>query len=104
MFSPHIEDNKADDIDDLLSKGGIKGFRVFSNKQKDLVNNVNQNVDLFINDYNKFFFDNFFSKSFDQIEKIMDDNNDKKNTIINTYIEQTEEMDKLLGTGKILFI
>jgi len=73
---------------------------LISNKQKDLVNCINENVDDFINYYNKYFLENYFNKAFNQAEKMMDENNDKKTTIINTYNEQVDDMEKLLGSGK----
>jgi len=80
-------------------KGGVKSFRLFSSKHKDLVSNINETVDLFINEYNQNFFENYFTKAFDQIEKIMDKNNEKKITILNTFNEETEDMEKLLMSG-----
>lgn len=74
---------------------------MFSNKQKDLVNTINENVDDFIIDYNKYFLENYFCKAFDQVEKMMDENNDKKSAIINTYTEQIDDMEKLLESGNI---
>lgn len=99
IFSP-LQDENKEDLDEALSKGGIRSFRLFSNKQKDLVNSINENVDVFINDYNKFFFEYCFIKAFDQVERIMEENNDKKETIINTYTEQMGDMEKLLVSGK----
>jgi uncharacterized membrane protein YheB (UPF0754 family) len=95
-----LEDSKIEDLDDILMKGGVKSFRLFSNKQKDLIQNINENVDDFINDYNRFFFNNFFSDAFDHLEKMIDENNEKKTAIIANYTEQINEMDKLLSGGK----
>jgi len=58
-------------------------------------------VDDFIIGYVQYFLDHYFVKAFDQVEKIMDENNEKKATINDTYSEQIEEMDKLLVSGRI---
>ena len=100
---PGGDDSKIEDIDFILSKGEVKSFRLFSTKQKDLNSNINGNVDVFINDYNKYFFEKFFSTSFEQIEKLMDENYEKKNTIHNNYNDQIEDMQKLLNFGKIKY-
>ena len=100
---PGGDDSKIEDIDFILSKGEVKSFRLFSTKQKDLISNINGNVDVFINDYNKYFFEKFFSTSFEQIEKLMDENYEKKNTIHNNYNDQIEDMQKLLNFGKIKY-
>lgn len=76
---------------------------MFPNKQKDLVNCINENVDDFINDYNNYFLDHYFSQAFDQVEKLMEVNNDKKANITNSYSEQMDDMAKLLGSGNIQF-
>lgn len=68
-----------------------------------MVNSVNEKVDDFINDYNNYFLEQYFTQAFHQLEKIMDENNDKKATIINTYTEQVDEMEKLLTSGNYLF-
>lgn len=98
IFSSHLDDNK-EDLDEALTKGGIKSFRLFSNKQNTLIQKINDNVDFFINDYNKYFFENFYSKAFDDVEKLIDENYEKKSTILNTYSEQTEDMENLLNSG-----
>lgn len=100
---PGGDDSKIEDLDFILSKGEVKSFRLFSTKQKDLISNINGNVDVFINDYNKYFFEKFFSTSFKQIEKLMDENYEKKNTIHNNYNDQIEDMQKLLNFGKIKY-
>lgn len=82
-----------------MSRSQIKSFRLFSNKQKDIGNSINEKVDDFINDYNKYFLDHYFTQAFNQLEKIMDENNYKKETIINIYNEQVDDMEKLLGSG-----
>lgn len=102
IFSLHQEENK-EDLDEALSRGGIRSFRLFSNKQKDLIKSVNENVDDFIKDYNQHFLEHYFTKAFDEVEKIMEEKNDKKATITNTYSEQIEDMDKLLVSGKVSY-
>jgi hypothetical protein len=104
LFTPNGEEIKEELDESVLNQGGVKSFRLLSNKYKDLVYNMNETVDIFINEYNKNFFESYFGKAFDQIEKLMGINNDKKATIINTYNEQAEEMENLLVSGKLLNI
>lgn len=100
-MSTNNNESKSEDIDELLSQGGIRSFRLFSNKQKDMVKNINENVDKFISEYNRFFFGYFFSNIFNQMETASDENCEKKHSIMSNYNEQIEEMEKLMGYGNV---
>ena len=97
------QSDKLEDLDDILSKGGMRSFRVFSNKQKDLNSNINNNVDKFISDYNNFLFENFLFQSIDKYENIFNEKINKKIEIEENFSDQIAEMELLLRNSILLF-
>lgn len=77
-----------------------KSFKPVTNKQKLLVGEIKNNVDIFIKDFNNFFFEKFFHKIFDKIQTVIVEKNEKKENINISYNIQIKEMENLLGQGK----
>lgn len=75
--------------------------RPFYHKQKLLAGDIKQSVDNFIKDYNTYFFDNFFTKIFENIRTVLDEKNEKKDASIINYNNQIKEMENLLNEGNI---
>ena len=49
--------------------------RPFNQKQKLLIGDIKQSVEVFIKDYNNYFFENFFSKIFGNLQNHLYSNN-----------------------------
>jgi len=91
-----------DDNDDNFSENMNKSFRPITNKQKHLVGEIKNNVDVFIKEFNNYFFENFFQKIFDRIQAVLAEKNNKKETVNISYNQQIKEMESLLEQGKKL--
>jgi hypothetical protein len=74
-----------------------------NHKKKMLIEEIKQSVDVFIKDYNNYFFEKFFSKIFGNMKNVIDEKNEKKEEIIKSYNKQINEMENLLNEGKIFF-
>lgn len=68
-----------------------------------LVGDIKSSVDNFIKEYNQYFFENFFTKIFENLKKVVDEKNEKKEASIKNYNTQIKEMEGLLNEGKIKF-
>jgi hypothetical protein len=109
-----IEDNnlKNSDINITgmntnISISGLNRSQVFNQnqnrpinqKKKLLICEIKQSVDVFIKDYNNYFFYNFFSKIFGNLKTVIDEKNGKKEEISENYNLQIKEMENLLNEG-----
>lgn len=91
-----------DENDDNVSKnseGLNKTFRPITNKQKLLVGEIKNNVDIFIKDFNNYFFQNFFQKVFEKIQAAIAEKNEKRESVNISYNQQIKEMESLLDQG-----
>ena len=94
--------NLRDDFDD--SKSDFHGLnrtqsRPFNQKQKLLVGDIKQSVDVFIKEYNSYFFENFFTKIYEKLKSVIDEKNEKKEASDKNYNTQIKEMEGLLSEG-----
>jgi len=78
--------------------------RPFNQRQKMLIGDIKQSVDVFIKDYNNYFFENFFSKVFENLKTVVDEKNEKKEACIKNYNIQIKEMEGLLNDGKYFIL
>ncbi len=79
-----------------------KSFKPVTQKQKLLVGEIKNNVDIFIRDFNFFFFENFFQKIFERIQSILNEKNEKKESVNIIYNTQIKEMEALLTQGNFV--
>jgi len=96
---------KDDNDDDIFKNSETlnKSYRPITNKQKLLVEDIKNNVDAFIKDYNQYFFENFFNRIFEKIQNVLREKNEKNECINSAYNQQIKEMEILLEQGKIFF-
>ena len=78
--------------------------RPFNQKQKLLIGDIKQSVEVFIKDYNNYFFENFFSKIFGNLQNVIDEKNEKKEISIKNYNLQINEMEGLMKQGQFNII
>lgn len=91
--------DENDDNGSKNSEGFNKTFRPITNKQKLLVGEIKNNIDIYIKDFNNYFFLNFFQRIFDKIQDAIHEKNEKKESINISFNQQIKEMESLLDQG-----
>jgi len=93
-----------DESEDNVSKNTdifTKSFKPVTSKQKLMVGEINSNVDIFIRDFNNHIFNIFLKKTFERLQILIAEKNEKKNLINKTYTQQIKEMEILLDQGTL---
>lgn len=77
-----------------------KSFKPVTNKQKLLVGEIKNNVDIFIKEFNKYFFDTYFENVLHKTQSLLEEKNKKKENVNLSYNQQIADMESLLNQGK----
>jgi hypothetical protein len=93
-----LKDENDDNVS-KISESLNKTFKPITYKQKLLVGDIKNNVDIFIKDFNNYFFQYFFQKVFEKIHAAIAEKNEKKESVKISYNQQIKEMENLLDQG-----
>jgi hypothetical protein len=95
-FEKIIDKNSAQDDDS--SSFTLNETQIRNKKQKEILSQLKGNTERFINQFNNFFYDEIFQTIVDDIEKVLNEKNDKKLDISTNYGGQIKEMEFLLNS------